>query len=81
MSTVIKVSIPAESKLLQSPSKIDFRDAYQTSMSNANMSVQGAFAALFGYRPWWLRALFAIRGAAARSVGLEHVAPANFKYP
>jgi hypothetical protein len=81
MSQVVKVPIPAESKVLQSLKKIDFGDAYQASLSNANMRVHEAYAALFGFHSWWVRTLFAIRNIAARALGLQHAAPGHFQIP
>jgi hypothetical protein len=81
MPQVVKVPIPAASKVLQSLKKIDFGDAYQASLSNANMSVHEAYAALFGFHSWWVRTLFSIRNIAARALGLQHAAPGHFQIP
>ena len=79
MKRVIEVQVPIASKLFQALNKSNFHDAYQVSLQDAGLSVQDAYRAVFGHVPQWVRALFAVRGVAARVLGLHHPTRDQFR--
>jgi hypothetical protein len=79
MNRVVEVEIPVASKLFQASNESDFHDAYQASLQDASLSVQDAYRAVFGHTPRWVRALFAVRGVAARILGLHHPTRGQFQ--
>jgi Protein of unknown function (DUF2867) len=76
MTNVIEVMLPLASKIHQSLNAIDFSDAYQTALSNPQMTVQQACAAVFAYSPLWVKYLMKLRGLIASIAGLKHGANA-----
>lgn len=73
MPQVIEVPIPHDCSLLDRFQTVYFCDAYQTSLSKPNLSVQDAYEAVFAHPPGWVKGLMKIRGLVASALGLKHM--------
>ncbi|HSX89956.1 MAG TPA: DUF2867 domain-containing protein [Pseudomonas sp.] len=73
MPQVIEVPVPHDCSLLDRFQSVYFCDAYQTSLSKPNLSVQDAYEAVFAHPPGWAKGLMKVRGLLASVLGLKHV--------
>lgn len=69
---ITPVPIPAESHLPQSLRQIDFGDAYEVRLNKHELSATGAYIAVFGSEPTWVRWLMKLRGRIAALFGITH---------
>lgn len=72
MRKVMKVEIPEASKIKGAVRVVDFGDAYLATLTDAQMSVQDIYVAVFGDGPKWVGHLMNLRGRIAAVVGLKH---------